>query len=84
MGFLVHESSPRLFGKNEELIGVRYRASPKVEEQHGGRATAVVLGESAAQSWREEKRGREGCGETRGWCSPFIGGRAARGGNAGE
>jgi hypothetical protein len=44
----------------------------------------AVLGESATQSWREEKRGREGCGETRGWCSPFIGGRAAWGGNAGE
>jgi hypothetical protein len=32
-----------------------------------------VLGESDAQAWREEKRGGEGCGETRGWCSPFIG-----------
>jgi hypothetical protein len=41
MGALVHESSPRLLRKNEELAGVRSRASPEVEEQHGGRATAV-------------------------------------------
>jgi hypothetical protein len=41
MGFLVHESSPRLLEKNEELVRVRYRASPEVEEQRGGRVTAV-------------------------------------------
>jgi hypothetical protein len=40
-GGLVHESSPRLLIKNEELAGVRSRASPEVEEQRGGRATAV-------------------------------------------
>jgi hypothetical protein len=33
-----------------------------------------VLGESAAQAWREQKRSGERCGETQGWCSPFIGG----------
>jgi hypothetical protein len=85
MGTLVQESSPRLLGKNEELVGVWSRASPEVEEQRGGRATAVtVLGESAAQAWREEKRSGESCGETRGWCLPFIGGRGYSGGNAGE
>jgi hypothetical protein len=36
-----------------------------------------VLGESDAQACIEEKRGGEGCGETRGWCSPFIGGRGS-------
>jgi hypothetical protein len=41
MGALVHESSPRLLRKNEELAGVRSRASPEVEEQRGGWATAV-------------------------------------------
>jgi hypothetical protein len=41
MGALVDESSPRLLGKNEELVEVRSRASPEVEGQHGGRATAV-------------------------------------------
>jgi hypothetical protein len=41
MGALVHESSPRLLGKNEELVGVRSRASLEVEERRGGRATAV-------------------------------------------
>jgi hypothetical protein len=43
MGAPVHESSPRLLGKNEELVGVRSRASPEVEEQRGGRATAVKI-----------------------------------------
>jgi hypothetical protein len=63
-GALVHGSSPRPLGKHEELVRVRSRASPEVEEQRGGRATAV-LGESAAQSWREGKGSGERCGETR-------------------
>jgi hypothetical protein len=67
MGAPVHESLPRLLGKHEGLVGVRSTASPEVEEQRGGRATAVsVLGESAAQAWRERKRSGERCGETRG------------------
>jgi hypothetical protein len=41
MGALVHESSPRLLGKNEELTGVRSRDSLEVEEQRGGRAMVV-------------------------------------------
>jgi hypothetical protein len=41
MGAPVHESSPQLHGKDEELTRVRSRASPKVEERRGGRATAV-------------------------------------------
>jgi hypothetical protein len=42
-GALVHESSPRPLGKDEELIGVRSRASPEVEEQRGGWAMAVMI-----------------------------------------
>jgi hypothetical protein len=66
-GAPVHESSPRLHGKDVELARVQSGASPEVEERRGGRATAVVLSESDAQAWREEKRGGEGRGETRGW-----------------
>jgi hypothetical protein len=43
MGAPVHESSPRLLGKNEELVGVRSIASPEVEEQRGGWATVVKI-----------------------------------------
>jgi hypothetical protein len=42
-GLPVHESPPGPLGKNEELVGVRSRASPEVEEQRGGRATAVKV-----------------------------------------
>jgi hypothetical protein len=42
-GAPVHGSSPRPLGKHEELVGVRSRASPEVEEQRGGRATAVKV-----------------------------------------
>jgi hypothetical protein len=42
-GAPVHEISPRLLGKNEELVRVRSRASPEVEEQRGGWATAVKI-----------------------------------------
>jgi hypothetical protein len=42
-GAPVHQSSPRPLGKQEELIGVRSRASPEVEEQRGGRATVVKV-----------------------------------------
>jgi hypothetical protein len=41
MGAPVHESLPRLHGKDEELARVQSRASPEVEERHGGRVTAV-------------------------------------------
>jgi hypothetical protein len=40
-GAPVHESSSRLLGKNEGLVGVRSRASPEVEGQRGGRATTA-------------------------------------------
>jgi hypothetical protein len=36
-----HGSLPRLHGKDEELVGVRFRASPKAERQCGDRATTV-------------------------------------------
>jgi hypothetical protein len=46
----------------------------------GGEGSAAsVLGESAAQASREGKRSGEMCGETQGWCSPFIGGRGCSG-----
>jgi hypothetical protein len=44
----------------------------------GGEGSAAsVLGERAAQAWREGKRSGERCGETRWGCSPFIGGRGS-------
>jgi hypothetical protein len=42
-------------------------------------SAASVLGERAAQVWREGKRSGERCGETRLGCSPFIGGRGSAG-----
>jgi hypothetical protein len=47
----------------------------------GAESAAAALGESDAQAWREEKRGRERCGEARGWCLPFIGVRGCSGCN---
>jgi hypothetical protein len=38
---------------------------------------ASVLGERAAQVWREGKRSGERCSETRWGCSPFIGFRGS-------
>jgi hypothetical protein len=43
-----HGSLPRLHGKDEELSGVQFRASPKREEQRGDRAMAV----KKRQRWR--------------------------------
>jgi hypothetical protein len=80
-GALVHESSPRSLGKNEELIGVRSRASPEVEEQRGGRATAVKIQQSRCSVRALLMRGERGKEAGRG-VVPFIRGRAARGGNA--
>jgi hypothetical protein len=52
-----HGGLPRLHGKDEELAGVQFRASPKTEEWCGDRAI-------------EESRGRGGGGW---WgSSPFI------------
>jgi hypothetical protein len=46
----------------------------------GGEGLAAsVLGERAAQAWREGKRSRERCGETRWGCSPFAWGRGSAG-----
>jgi hypothetical protein len=45
----------------------------------GEGSAASVLGERVAQAWREEKRSKERCGETRWRCSPFIGGRGSVG-----
>jgi hypothetical protein len=51
---------PRLHGKDEELTRVRFRASPKTEEQRGDRATAV----KKRRLWRSVramlKRGERG------------------------
>jgi hypothetical protein len=38
-----------------------------------------VIGERAAQAWREGKRSGERCGETRWGWSPFIWGRGSTG-----
>jgi hypothetical protein len=46
----------------------------------GGEGSAAsVLGERDSQEWREGKISGERCGETRWWCSPFIGGRGSAG-----
>jgi hypothetical protein len=58
----VHESSPQPLGKNEELIRVQSRASPEVEEQRGGRATAVKIRRrlcSVRALLRRGERGKE-------------------------
>jgi hypothetical protein len=62
MGAPVHESSPRPLGKHEGLVGVRSRASPGVEEQHGGRATAANVRRhrcSVRALLRRGERGKE-------------------------
>jgi hypothetical protein len=64
-GTPVHDGSPRLHGKDEELTKVRSRASPKMEERCGDRATAVKTrrrwcsvrvmlkrGEKRREAWR--------------------------------
>jgi hypothetical protein len=60
MGASVHDDSPRLHGKDEELARVRFRASPKTEERRGDRAMAV----KKWQLWRSMramlKRGERG------------------------
>jgi hypothetical protein len=80
-GAPIHESSPRLLRKNEELIGVRSRASPEAEEQRGGWAMAVKIQRrrcSVRALLRRGERGKEaGRGAVKleeGGCSPFIGG----------
>jgi hypothetical protein len=59
-GAPVHDGSPRLHEKDEELARVWFRAPPKTEERCGDRATAV----------KKLSRGRGG-GGWRG-ASPFI------------
>jgi hypothetical protein len=65
-GALVHESSPRLHGKDEELARVRSRASPEVEERRGGQVTAVPSRRRRrsvrAMLKRREKRRKAGRG----------------------
>jgi hypothetical protein len=59
-GAPVHDGSPRLHGKDEELVRVRFRASPKTKERHGDRATTV----KKRRLWRSVramlKRGERG------------------------
>jgi hypothetical protein len=66
MGAPVHESSPRLLGKNEELVGVPSGASPEVEEQRGGRATAVKFRRRRSSVRALLKRGERRKGAGRG------------------
>jgi hypothetical protein len=61
-GAPVHKSSPQPLGQNEELVGVRSRASPVVEEQRGGQATAVKIQRcrcSVRALLRRGERGKE-------------------------
>jgi hypothetical protein len=53
-------------------------ASRRMGDGREGSA-ASVLGERAAEVWREGKRSEERCGETRWGCSPFIGAGGALG-----
>jgi hypothetical protein len=46
-----HGGLPRLHGKDEELAGVRFRASPKTEEWRGDRATEESRGMSGGGWW---------------------------------
>jgi hypothetical protein len=61
-GAPVHESSPRPLRKNKELVGVQSRATPEVEEQRGGRVTAVKVRRrrySVRALLRRAERGKE-------------------------
>jgi hypothetical protein len=75
----VDQSSPAGAQQREKRSGSSARASPGLGRRRGGRATAVqnreaaALGEGAAQAWGEGKRSGGNCGDTWGWCSPFIG-----------
>jgi hypothetical protein len=55
-----------LLEKNEELVGVRSRASPEVEEQRGGRATAVKIRRRRCSLRALLKRGERRKGAGRG------------------
>jgi hypothetical protein len=55
------------------------RAASRRTGVGGEGSAASMLGERAAQAWREGKRSGERCGETRWGCSPFIGGRGSTG-----
>jgi hypothetical protein len=57
----------------------RARAASRRTGDGGEGSTASVLGERAAQAWREGKRRGERCGETWWGCSPFIAGRGSAG-----
>jgi hypothetical protein len=80
----VRQSSPAGAQQREERTGSLARASSGVERCQGGLATevknreAVALGEGATQAWREGKGSGGRCGDTRGWCSPFIGAGGGR------
>jgi hypothetical protein len=59
-GTPVHDGSPRLHGKDEELARVQSRATPETEERRGDRATAVKT-----RRRRHSVRARLKCGENR-------------------
>jgi hypothetical protein len=63
---------PRLHGKDEELTGVQFRASPKTERRRG-EVAVVALSESDDQAWREGKEIKGRCGGGRWGSSLFIG-----------
>jgi hypothetical protein len=87
----VRQSSPAGVQQREERTGNSIRASPGLERRRGGGVTMVrgsvvsTLGERKSRARREGNVSGEGCGELRGWCSPFIGagGAVGRGGRGG-
>jgi hypothetical protein len=57
---LGHGSLPRLHGKDEELDGVQFRASPKTQERHGDRATVVKKWQWWCSVRADHKHGEQG------------------------
>ncbi len=78
----VRQSSPAGAQNGEGGTGARlgpHRGSNGVEEDGRRRGW---LGEREVRAQREGNESGERCGEARRGCSPFIGGRGHRGGNA--
>jgi hypothetical protein len=86
----VHGSSPAGAQQREGNAGNSEGGSPRHGQRCGGRATVVQNQrqrrsvEAVLERGEKRREGRVRCGVTRGWCSPFIGARGARGGNVGE
>jgi hypothetical protein len=71
-----------LHGKDEELAGVQFMASPKTKGRRGNdgeEMVVVALSESDAQAWRERNESRGRCGGGRWGSSLFIAAVGGRG-----